>query len=349
MASVNETILDASTLHAVRLERYKNNIVRRMIAVLNRTDVDLLAQLNNALEKLEGSEFNIKRIDNVLKSVRQLNAEAYATINTELASELKDLTEYEIKFQQDLFVKTIPVEIAFESVVASQVYAASMARPFQGKLLREWLSGLEADKAIKIRDAVRIGVIEGQTINEIVRRIRGTRALGYTDGLMEINRRNAQALVRTAVAHTTNFARESVMKANEDILKGEQYVSVLDSRTTPLCQSLDGKIYPVGEGAIPPMHIGCRSTRVAIVKSWRELGLDVDEVPVSTRASMNGQVPADQTYGQWLKKQPIEIQNEVLGIERAKIYRANELPIDRFVNDAGEYYTLDQLKALDIA
>lgn len=349
MITVNEKILDASTLHAVRLERYKNNIVRRMIAVLNRTDTDLNIQLIKALEKLEGSEFNIKRIDNVLKSVRELNAETYATINEELATELKDLTEYETGYQQKLFKDVIPLEIAFESVVAEQVYAAAMARPFQGKLLKEWIAGLEADKAAKIRDAVRMGVIEGQTINEIVRRVRGTKALAYKDGIIDITRRNAEAIVRTAVAHTTNFARESLMKANEDILNGEQYVSVLDSRTTPICQSLDGEIFAVGKGAIPPMHIGCRSTRVAVVKSWQELGFDIDDVPASTRASMTGQVPASQDYGQWLKKQPIEIQNEVLGIERGKIYRENNLPISSYVNDAGQYYTLEQLRKLDIA
>lgn len=348
MPSANEQILDASTLHAVRLERYKNNIVRRIMAILNRTDSDLNIQLLKAVEKVEGSTFNIERIDKVLKSVKELNTEAYATINAELASELKELTSYEVGFQQDLFKKVIPVEVAFDSVVANQVYAAAMARPFQGKLLKEWMSGLEADKAVKIRDAVRLGVIEGQTTNEIVKRIRGTRALQYTDGVLDINRRNAQAIVRTAVAHTANFARERVMVENEDLLKGEQYVSVLDARTTPICQSLDGEIFPVGEGKIPPLHIGCRSTRVAVLKSWRELGLDIDDTPASTRASMNGQVPDDQTYGQWLRKQPTDIQDEVLGVERAKIYRNNELPISSYVNDAGQYYTLEQLKALDI-
>lgn len=348
MATANEQILDASTLHAVRLERYKNEIVRKMIAILNKTESDLNTRLITALKKLEGSAFNIERIDKLLASTQKLNSTIYASVNDDLLTELKDLTEYETKFQQDLFKRVIPAEVAFDSVVASQVYAAAIARPFNGKLLSEWIAGIETDKAVKIRDAVRLGVIEGQTVNEIVNRIRGTKALAFKDGLIEINKRNAQAVVRTAVAHVANFAREAVMQQNEDIIKGEQYVAVLDARTTPQCQVLDGKIFPVGEGAMPPLHIGCRSTRVAVLKSWRELGFDIDEAPASTRASMNGQVPEEQTYGQWLRKQDSVIQTEVLGVERAKIFRNNELPISSYVNDAGQYYTLDQLKELDI-
>jgi hypothetical protein len=33
-----------------------------------------------------------------------------------------------------------------------------------------------------------------------------------------------------------------------------------------------------------------------VLKTWRELGIDADEVPQTTRASMDGQVPAKQTF-----------------------------------------------------
>src|SRR3546814_3657942 len=72
------------------------------------------------------------------------------------------------------------------------------------------LSGLESAKAAKIRDAIRMGFVEGQTIDEMVRTLRGTKAAGYADGLLEISRRDAAAVVRTAVNHTGNYAREAL-------------------------------------------------------------------------------------------------------------------------------------------
>jgi hypothetical protein len=85
-----------------------------------------------------------------------------------------------------------------------------------------------------------------------------------------------------------------------------------------------------------------------VIKSWRELGFDMDETPASTRASMNGQVPADMTYQQWLRKQSAARQNEVLGIKKAKLFREG-LDLDRFVNLNGKEFTLDQMRQRDAA
>jgi hypothetical protein len=73
------------------------------------------------------------------------------------------------------------------------------------------------------------------------------------------------------------------------------------------------------------------------------MGLDID-IPASTRASMDGQVPSKITYQEWLKKQSVERQNEVLGVTKAKLFREGGLPIDKFVSPKGHVYTLDQLK-----
>ena len=43
----------------------------------------------------------------------------------------------------------------------------------------------------------------------------------------------------------------------------------------------------------------------------------MDELPAGTRASMDGQVPADQTFGQWIKRQSAARQDQVLMIDLA--------------------------------
>jgi hypothetical protein len=47
-----------------------------------------------------------------------------------------------------------------------------------------------------------MGVVEGQTYTEISKRIIGTKALRYSDGVLALNLRQTQSLVSTAVAHT---------------------------------------------------------------------------------------------------------------------------------------------------
>lgn len=346
--AINDELLNAQTLHSARLEFLKNGIVRKMLSLLAKSDAELSAQLTLKIQNLTGTAFSIERIEQQLASIYALNRSIFGDVTNELDKQLSLFAEYEAEFQQNTFTRILPPQVSFTEIAISQVYAAAVARPFQGKLLKEWMDELESDTAVKIRDAVRLGVIQNETTDQIVRRIRGTRANGYKDGLLAISRRNAQAIVRTAVSHTATVARSSVYEANNDILKGEKWSATLDSHTCPQCAVLDGKMFKVGEGLYPPIHLQDRCARIPVVKSWRELGIDADELPASTRASMNGQVPDDLTYGDWLRKQPVSIQDEVMGIERARLFRESGEPITKFVNREGKYYTLEQLRKMEL-
>jgi len=251
MASVNENLRDADISHQVDLQHYANGIVRKMIALLNRTDSDLFAQLTVALEKMPPESFNVKRLEQLLTSVRDLNTQAYAALSDELHTELADLAEYESGYQAQLFRSVIPAQIVAQvdiaTVAAEQVYAAAMARPFQGRLLKEWSSTIDENRMARIRDAVRIGYVENQSVSEIVKRVRGTKAKGYSDGIIEIDRRNAEAVVRTAINHTAAFTRNRFLQANNDLIKAVVWTSTLDSRTSEGCRLRDGLKYTPDE------------------------------------------------------------------------------------------------------
>jgi hypothetical protein len=103
-------------------------------------------------------------------------------------------------------------------------------------------------------------------------------------------------------------------------------------------------VFPVDSGPRPPAHPNCRSTTTPVIKSWKELGINLTEAPPGTRASMDGQVPATLTYNDWLKKQPQAFQDEVLGPTKAKLYRKGDLSLDRFIDKSGNEYTLDELR-----
>jgi hypothetical protein len=165
-------------------------------------------QLGVALERLPQGEYNVARIDALLTSINGLIRSAYGEVSTELDNQLRGLATYETSYQTQLFQSVLPEQIAFVAVTGQQAYATAMSRPFSGRLLKDWMEGLDTDLRVKVRDAVRMGILEGQTTNEIVRKIRGTKALNYADGLLDINRRNAETIVRTAIAHTAAYARD---------------------------------------------------------------------------------------------------------------------------------------------
>lgn len=352
MATVNEELMDREVSHAIYLQRYSSGVVNRMIAILNQVDADLAAQISAALEGESSTETSMRRLDQLLASVQELNAAAYRKVSDQLQIELQSFAGYESGFQRAAIVAVLPQIVAevviVNAVSGPQVYAAAMARPFQGRLLSEVLSGIEGDRAERIRNAIRMGFVEGETISQMVRRIRGTKAQNYADGLLETDRRSAEAVVRTAVNHTANVARQAIYEANSDLIKEWQFLATLDSRTTITCASLSGKKFKIGTGPQPPRHWRCRSTSVPVlVSAWEALGVRKSDIPPSIQASMDGYVAGNLTYSQWLRRKPAAFQDDLLGETRGKLFRDGKVDIDRFTDAKGSVYTLDELRQRD--
>jgi hypothetical protein len=354
---VNEALQDKAIDRAIDLQRYQRGIVLRLIAILNRTDARLTAQLSEALMQLERDSFTVERLDALLTSVRSLNAQAYAAVFAELEPQMRTLAEVESGYQAGLFKATLPSVVQLQFPVAGvsieQVYAAAVSRPFQGRLLAGWAANVEASRMVLIRNAVRQGYVEGRTTAEIIQTIRGSRALNYADGLLDRARRELATVVQTALSHTAQTARQAFYDANASVIKALKWTSTLDSRTSEGCIVRDGLLYdpethkPIDSkvpwlGGPGALHFNCRSVSTPVTKSWRELGIDMAEMPAGTRASMDGQVPADLSYGDWLKRQSAARQDEILGPVRGKLLRSGT-PLDKFSDDKGRWLTLPQL------
>jgi SPP1 gp7 family putative phage head morphogenesis protein len=358
MATVNEKILDLIIGHAVDLSQYSNGVVRRMLAILAKADQDLLTKLQTALERLPTSNFTLARLEHAMSDIRVVNRVAVTRFTHELTQEMRALADVEAEFQVELIRSTFPPEanVALRVIDATQAYTAALARPFQGRLLKEWGESIEAGRMTRIRDAIRIGYVEGQTIDEMVRKLRGTRAAGFADGILSIETRNAEAVVRTAIQHMAAVTRERFYDQNEELIEAKVWVSTLDSRTTNQCQIRDGKHYTVDNKPIDhkvpwlsgpgQLHWNCRSTSVPVIKNWDDLGL---KLPIQKRASMSGDVPQSQTYLQWLARQSAARQDQVLGPTRGALLRDGKLPMEKFWNDKGLFLTLNELRSRNIA
>lgn len=340
MASANDRLADAAVSHQIGLQRYSAATVRKALALLARSE----ARIVERLARGDLTTLSRARQEALLEAIRAMALDGVAVLTGYLAAEMGELALYERDYQIRTIREALPIDLDTVAPTAAQVKAAVDSRPFQGRLLREWYGNLGDTAAARLRNAIRMGIVEGRTSDQVVREVRGTRALGYRDGILQVNRRAAESVVRTAINHTATAARGAVYEANAGVIKGVQWVATLDARTTLVCAGRDGKVYPVDSGPRPPAHFGCRSSTAPVLKSWRELGIDLAEAPEGTRASLNGQVPASTTFDGWLRRQPVAMQNDVLGPERAVLFRKGDLPIDRFTDRSGREYTLDELR-----
>lgn len=353
MPSVNDIIADATVGHAIGLQRLSNATVRKIIATLRRSDARVFERLLSD----DISALSRARQEALLKDIRRIIESVYEDATGQLRADLEALATYEGEWQVNMLERVVPVEVNWITPPRDQLVAVVNARPFQGRLLREWGSDLAEGAFKRVRDTIRNGIIEGRTTAEVVRDLRGTRAQGYKDGLIEIDRRHAEAVVRTAINHTATRAREETFKRNRKIIKGTQVLATLDTRTSAICMAADNRVswaegysrkdFPektrfladmpnLTNDSRPPFHINCRSTMMPIVKSRVQVK--------STRASMDGQLPEDMTYEDWLRKKPADFQDDILGKSKGKLFREGGLTLDRFVSRRGDELTLDELR-----
>ncbi|AMS13150.1 hypothetical protein A3218_02030 [Pseudomonas chlororaphis] len=354
MKTANEKLLDKLIGHEVDLSHLSNAQVVAIIKILNSKDADLRAALIEAIDSL-GTNRSAPSVDVALSAVLRLNQSTFVEIRQALDQATDGLISYEIAFQQGALQAVIPAVVQEALPIAaaqfSQVKALAQARPFQGRLLREWMAGIKANRAAAVRDAVRAGVVEGRTTAEIVRNIMGTRAEKYADGILQKSRREIEAVVRSAISSTAEAASDKAYEANSDIISHVEWMSTLDTRTSTTCRIRDrlpytlGTYLPIGH-KIPwlagpgRIHWCCRSTKLPILKSASKLGFSDG----ATRASMDGQVPQSTTYAQWLGRQSAARQDEILGPERGKLLRQDKLKLDDFYNDKGKLLKLDELR-----
>lgn len=229
----------------------------------------------------------------------------------------------------------------------------------QGSTLDQLFEALGVNSREAVVEAIQMGMAEGETVEELTRRIRGNvvkraswrRVSGkrryipgvYEGGVLEdVSTRQAEVLARTAVMTAANQGREQFYDANRDLIKGYQRVETLDALTCIVCGVEDGRFYKLDEPRpVVPVHPDCRGTYVPVLKSFRELGMDVD-LPPSTRASMNGQVPETTTWQDRVRDLSPEKRKAILGPGRAAMYDGG-MKLEDLVRD-GKLVPLKELR-----
>ena len=316
----NEALYDAETRHAIYMERYGGGIARRMVRLLLDAEKDIIDRLK-ALP--EGP--TRRQQEELLKTVRARIGDLVGDFRDSLTDELLSLTDYEAEFLRKAYSDAYAgTRVTFQAVPLANVRAAVMSRPFQGIHLRWAKPDQHASELIRrnfraAQGEIERGFIEGESIPTITARIRP---------LIEVKAaRDVEAIAITAVKHMSSAARQEWNKVNAGVIAEERWNAVLDGRTSTVCRSRDGKVYPVGKGPQPPAHPRCRSTRV---------GVDRDYPP-----------PRKRTYDQWLRDQSQEVQDDLLGKAKADLFR-DGLTLDRFYDERrGREYTVAELRAMD--
>ena len=176
--------------------------------------------------------------------------------------------------------KAAGVKLA-EGLTQEQIKQFFEAQPLGGRLLKDWVQSAfdEGVQASMLR-AIREGVAAGEGYEAIVDRVMAATDIGFIR-----SRRDIVMLVRTYVQSANTGAQEAVFEQNTDVIKGYVRRETLDNRTCRVCALNDGVLYKKNEKRPElPAHPGCRGLWIPKTKSYRELGLDINDLNEVLRA-----------------------------------------------------------------
>jgi len=317
--SLNEQWLDANIRHQIFLLKRSKIEEQEIIDELNQSEERISSIIRERLSDDRNS--NLKKLAALLVLLLGIRKESWKRVRERWASTFSQLESNERNW---LFETASG--LTDNGAFAKGRVSGLSKEIFQGRTIADWLKDMEQSDTDRIATAIKAGTAEGQTGYQIARRISGTKALKGSNGTTQMTRNAVAGVVRTLYVGVSAFAMKSFAEIN-DFLTTDIWISVLDSRTTPVCRALSGKRFKIGKGPYPPIHFKCRSRRMAL---------------------LDGSALAEPTYEEWLRRQPVDFQDMILGKTRGVLFRRGGLSLDNFVDfTTREQFTLDELARLE--
>lgn len=331
--NANETILRSLIAHDDEWERLYQQELAALLAIMDEAHDRALSGIATLWGKVAETKEHIDAT----------YAEAAKRVKARLDADMPSVGK-----DESAYIRVLIGEVAQGVALKSSkiLWAEVVKLPAaSGLTLYQLADNMAVDNIADVVTTIQQGLQAQKTLAEVVRELRGsvvTRAKWvkgkyvpgvYDGGVMTTDTRETEMFARTAIMHVGNSARDAFYEANADIVKAYMRVEVLDERTCIECGIADGRTYKVDEPRPSlPAHPACRGFHAPILKSYRELGVDIDELPAGVRASMDGAVPQYKTWRDVVAEGSPARQAAILGPTRARLYR-NGMKLDSFVKD----------------
>lgn len=266
---------------------YNSHLLSVVVPKSEKEYVDaLIKAYGNAVSQLISTNgiYTKKRIDEVLSQIRS----ELISINSDFAS----------KLQKDLFEITQIDADALYNETASALFYAEVADTLY-KLPKSIIKGIIDTKAMQFYSVDKNGtvIVTDTTKDAMIKSIAdngykkaksvilGGIAVGDTPEkiaknlkpyMVDASTANARTVVKTLLAEGSQKAKNAFGKENSDIVEEWLYSAVIDSSTSSICRSLDGRRFDEPKPAYTPaLHPNCRSSLLCVPK-----GFEVGQRPI---------------------------------------------------------------------
>ena len=240
---------------------------------------------------------------NVIDGVISINTAIKTRLRKQLNEFIKEVFKTEYKGENAIINDTL-YDVAKDKYY-SNCYLYSIGvnytlKPVKENILKKIISKKIKGKNYSDRIWSNKNKVAKQIRIEVDKFLNGKTDINSISGIIsnkfDVNWNNSNRLVRTEIAKVQTQANEYWSK--EHGIKKQLFSATLDSKTSKICQSLDGKVFNYDDSnkPIPPLHPNCRSCLIDMVEGWK---------PTERLDNENKQRISYKTYKEWLGEQDI--------------------------------------------
>jgi hypothetical protein len=354
------------TKFSYKLDQYSDVATKEILKSTQRARVEISQKMARVSP---AAVFTKERLEALSEELQHLTVAAQSQIiggitqATEMAGAASYTAQNNILSFGGLVPNFNPVTLS-----AAQLHSMITKTPVGGRLLNDWV-GRTFDSNIQdgIKSELLTGMLKGESYKDMVKR--------FGDKVFDGLDKDMETLTKSYVQSVNVQAIDDVAKANADIVKGWKWNSVCENRTCLSCMSLDSRdeVYALGEGPEMPQHCRCRCFKEIITKTFREMGVNVDEIeqtyrPYTIRGTVDpitGKVTPGKigvgggqvietgrflgTYEDFLKGQSKAVQRQILGPSRLELWQSGKVKLMDFADANGNVYLLKELRGVDKA
>ena len=261
--------------HQARIQVIASNWWSVIVASLDATEKKYLSTLAKGLAGIEfiaNDPTSLKKLTNLCAKLAAIRAAGWMAAEKQIAEESAKLAENEMhwakRISKELGAGITPDDINADDVIEPAPMRNLTAKQIQrvvdnglaeGQTAKEWFKKLSDEEAARVEAAVKQGVADGKTIEDLSAEIGGTAKNDHKDGILERSRIDSQRMSRTLTNAVANNAKEAFYRENSDVLVGVEILATLDGRTCPVCAGLDRTRYGFDEPRPTlPIHHNCR-------------------------------------------------------------------------------------------
>lgn len=237
-----------------------------------------------------------KRFDAFMKKAREVLQRKLGSVNNDLVKRMQEVLAVTLKVSRETLQHSTGKRVTEAAFNGSNGANKKLWTRITGEVVpgvghtpKQMLTDLANSTYTQIVRTLRMAYADNWTMEQLIRALKGTPEADFRDGVLRKITNQMRHVTRTMMQHVKAFLSYNMGRLVYDRY---QWISTIDSATTPICTHRHLKIFEYGKGPRPPAHINCRSVIVGIL------------------GNLANQAPA--SFFDWIKAQPVAFLRDVL-------------------------------------